>query len=183
MVTFDPPSKTISVSGSDVFYNGDHTTGTYTPGVYSVEIRGWGDNNYDSGTFETITVTIVDPCDPNFTGTNDIIIQGTIVSPNPILYQILDPIDSHTLTASAATVNELETTVSCPEIKFEVTNLDFTTTLDSIFAWSFASQTLQIQSDDMAELATLTRDLRISAFYQGGSAITYTSSGYLDITV
>ena len=58
MISFDDTLRTISVTGSDVFYNGDHTTGTYTPGTYSVEIRGWGDNSYDSNAFDTITVTI-----------------------------------------------------------------------------------------------------------------------------
>ena len=91
MMSFDLSTRTISVSGSDVFYNGDHTTGTYTPGVYTVEIRGWGDNSYDTGTFDTFTVTILDPCDPDVTGSLNVTILGAIVSPNPIQYQILDP--------------------------------------------------------------------------------------------
>ena len=144
MVTFDETSRTISVTGSDVFYSGDHTTGTYTPGVYSVEIRGWGDNSHDTNTFDTITVTILDPCDPDLTGTNvpNVTILGEIVSPDPILYQILDPTDMHTLTASALTVTESETSVTCPEIKFSVTNLDYSTPLDSIFTWTWGSQEL-----------------------------------------
>lgn len=183
MVTFHHPSKTISVSGSDVFYNGDHTTGTYTPGAYSVEIRGWGDNSYDTGTFETITVTILDPCDPDLTGTNvpNVTILGAIVSPNPIPYQILDPKDSHILTVSGSTITESETIVTCPEILFSVTTPDWSTSLDSIFSWDFATQTLEIESNDMSDLATLTRDLRISAHYQGGASQTYSVSGYLDI--
>ena len=91
MVSFDSSTRTISVSGSDVFYNGDHTTGSYTPGVYTVEIRGWGDNSYDTGTFDTFTVTILDPCDPDVTGSLNVNILGAIVTPNPIQYQILDP--------------------------------------------------------------------------------------------
>ena len=39
LILFDEPTLTLKIHGSDVFYNGDPTTGTYTPGVYTIEIK------------------------------------------------------------------------------------------------------------------------------------------------
>ena len=80
----------------------------------------------------------------------------------------------------ATTVTETETTISCPAITFEVTNLDGTTTLDSIFTWDSSTQKLTTYSTDLTELGTPTRDLRISAYYMGGSQKAYGVSGILD---
>lgn len=38
------------------------TAQAYNPGVYTVEVRAMADNNYDTGKFEELTVTILDPC-------------------------------------------------------------------------------------------------------------------------
>lgn len=37
-------------------------TGFYTPGSYVVEVRAWADNEQDTGYFEDLTITVVDPC-------------------------------------------------------------------------------------------------------------------------
>ena len=39
LIVFDDTTLTLKLYGVDVFYGGDHTTGTYTPGTYSVEIK------------------------------------------------------------------------------------------------------------------------------------------------
>ena len=184
MISFDDTTRTVSVVGSDVFYGGDHLTGTYSPGTYTVEIRAWADNSYDTDVRTSFDVIIVDPCDPYNSGAN-ISILSAIFTPNPITtYMILDPVETHTLVADVTTVSETETSANCPtSIRFEVTNRNYSTALDSIFTWTSASQELAILSSDFSDLVNPIRGLRVSAYYQGGSAKTYDVSGYLDFTV
>ena len=60
----DPTKPLIQVlTGTNlIYYGGDNLTGAYIPGVYTVEVRAWGYNNYDTGEFEELQITIVDPC-------------------------------------------------------------------------------------------------------------------------
>ena len=53
---------TVYVSTDKIFFGGDHLTGTYIPGVYTVEVRAWTINNVDTGEFQDLLVTIEDPC-------------------------------------------------------------------------------------------------------------------------
>ena len=53
---------TVIVSTDKIFFDGDHLTGTYIPGVYTVEVRAWTVNNIDTGKFQDLLVTIKDPC-------------------------------------------------------------------------------------------------------------------------
>ena len=56
------PTINIKVETNQVFYGGDHLTGVYTPGIYTVEVRTWADNDHDTGFFKQLYVEIVDPC-------------------------------------------------------------------------------------------------------------------------
>ena len=38
-------------------------TGSYNPGVYTVEVRLYGHNDFDTGEFEELQVVIKDPCE------------------------------------------------------------------------------------------------------------------------
>ena len=49
---------TVTVSTDKIFFDGDHLTGTYIPGVYTVEVRAWTVNNIDTGKFQDLLVTI-----------------------------------------------------------------------------------------------------------------------------
>ena len=52
----------VTVSTDKIFFDGDYLTGTYIPGVYTVEVRAWAGNNIDTGEFIDLIVEIVDPC-------------------------------------------------------------------------------------------------------------------------
>ena len=68
----------VTVGTNAIFYNGDHLTGIYNPGVYIVEVRAWADNSYDTLVFVDLTVTIVDPC-----VTATLTIDDTVFKPLP----------------------------------------------------------------------------------------------------
>ena len=53
---------TVIVSTDKIFFDGDHLTGTYIPGEYTVEMRAWTVNNIDTSEFIDLIVEIVDPC-------------------------------------------------------------------------------------------------------------------------
>ena len=94
----------MTVSGNSPFEGGDHLSGTYIPGTYTVEIKAWADNNVDTGVTTSITVTIVDPCDGAA-----INVLSAIVTSDPIPYKIYDPADVQTLVATeGVTVNQAE---------------------------------------------------------------------------
>lgn len=57
LILFDEVSRTVTVSATSVYYNG-----ILSPNVYSVEIRAWGDNDYDTNEFITLDVTVINPC-------------------------------------------------------------------------------------------------------------------------
>ena len=38
----------VTVGTDSIFFNGDHLTGTYTPGIYTIEVRAYADNNFDT---------------------------------------------------------------------------------------------------------------------------------------
>ena len=133
LIVFDDATLTLKVLGSDVFYNGDHTSGVYTPGTYSVEIKSQVDSPLvDTGVADkvTITVTIVDPCDEP----SAITVLPAIFT--EFTYFILDPADEQTLTSvDTVTTTESVTSISCPAIYFEVTDDAYLSTLDSLFTW------------------------------------------------
>ena len=56
------PEMSVTVRTDEIFYGGDHLTGTYIPGVYTVEVRAFTVNSIDTGYFQDLTVAIVDPC-------------------------------------------------------------------------------------------------------------------------
>ena len=53
---------TVTASTDKIFFDGDYLTGTYIPGVYTVEVRAWTVNSIDTGEFTDLVVEIVDPC-------------------------------------------------------------------------------------------------------------------------
>lgn len=66
LIVFDDSALTLRLFGNELYYGGDQTTGTYTPGTYSVTIKSQADNPLvDTGAAHTITiaVTISNPCD------------------------------------------------------------------------------------------------------------------------
>ena len=66
LIVFDDTTLTLKLHGTDIYYGGDQTTGTYIPGTYSVLIKSQADNPLvDTGVAHTttISVTIRDPCD------------------------------------------------------------------------------------------------------------------------
>ena len=44
LFVFDDTTLTLKLYGTDIYYGGDQTTGTYIPGTYSVTIRSQADN-------------------------------------------------------------------------------------------------------------------------------------------
>ena len=52
----------VVVHTDQIFHSGDHETGVYNPGVYTIEARGFALSGYDTGVFKELTVTVVDPC-------------------------------------------------------------------------------------------------------------------------
>ena len=52
----------VTVSTNEIFFGNQNSIENYNPGVYVVEVRVWADNEYDTGIFEELTITIVDPC-------------------------------------------------------------------------------------------------------------------------
>ena len=56
------PGINIKVGTNRVFYQVDQQTVKYTPGTYTVEVRAWGDNDYDTGSSQQLQVEIIDPC-------------------------------------------------------------------------------------------------------------------------
>ena len=137
LIVFDDTTLEVKLYGVDVFYGGDHTTGTYTPGTYSVEIKSQADNPLvDTGAAHvlTLSVTIVDPCDSP---------TGITVLPaifTEFTYFISDPTNTQTLTSTdTVTTTEAETTIVCPSIFFEVTDGADSSLLDSIFSWDSAA--------------------------------------------
>ena len=65
-----------------MFAGGDHTSGTYTPGIYYVEVEASNDNNSPLGTVIDLIVTVVDPCDK----ASGILILPAIINPSPLVY-------------------------------------------------------------------------------------------------
>ena len=53
---------TVTVGTDEIFHGGNHLTGNYIPGAYTVEVRAFTENGIDTGYFQDLTVTIVDPC-------------------------------------------------------------------------------------------------------------------------
>ena len=54
--------STTTVDASEVYFGGDHISGTSIIGVYSVEVRAFADQNFDTGEFETLQITVINPC-------------------------------------------------------------------------------------------------------------------------
>ena len=52
----------VKVQTNTIFHSGDYLSGVYTPGSYKVEVRAFTDNNVDTGAFEELEVTVIDPC-------------------------------------------------------------------------------------------------------------------------
>ena len=65
-----------------MFAGGDHTSGSYTPGIYYVEVEANNENNIPLGTLIDLIVTVVDPCDK----ASGIAILPTIINPSPLVY-------------------------------------------------------------------------------------------------
>ena len=52
----------VKVKTTTIFHSGDYLTGIYTPGLFKVEVRAFTDNDVDTGAFEELKITVVDPC-------------------------------------------------------------------------------------------------------------------------
>lgn len=91
LISFDGATRQITVQGSDLFIGGDHNSGSYVPGVHSVEIRCYADNSHDTGVFFTTSVAILDPCKVSNGAT--LTIASSILNPNPVVYTIDEAAD------------------------------------------------------------------------------------------
>lgn len=133
MIVFDDTALNVEVSGVNVFGGGDHSSGTYMPGIYYIEVEAYSGGNVATGTKIDMTVTVTDPCDKP----NGITIKSGIVSPNPIAYQIYGPQIDLTLAPQALTVDESETIIDCPLIEFFVVNTGITNPapLTTLYTW------------------------------------------------
>ena len=69
-----------------MFAGGDHTSGSYIPGTYYVEVQANNENNSPLGTVIDLVVTVIDPCDK----AAGIAILPAIINPSPLVYQIYD---------------------------------------------------------------------------------------------
>ena len=49
--------------------------GSYHPGVYTVEVRAWADNEYDTGVFQRLEITVIDPCQSITLGIDDTVFK------------------------------------------------------------------------------------------------------------
>ena len=58
----DTTPMKVTVGTDSIYYNGDHLTGSYNPGLYAVQVRAWADNDYDTGKFVELAIEIIDPC-------------------------------------------------------------------------------------------------------------------------
>ncbi len=107
----------------------------YWPGTYDLEIRAWADNNVDTGSSIGLQVTILDPCDTT-NGGGSITILPAIISPNPVLYKIYDPmIELDFISKDGVTVTQEETAAICTPIEFSITDINDSATLDSLFTY------------------------------------------------
>ena len=53
----------VKVHTESIYHSGDEESiGFYTPGIYKVEVRAWGDNSQDTGASEELQITVIDPC-------------------------------------------------------------------------------------------------------------------------
>ena len=57
-----PPSMRVEVHTNTIFHSGGYLNGFYTPGVYKVEVRAFTENDVDTGEFEELEITVIDPC-------------------------------------------------------------------------------------------------------------------------
>ena len=72
----------MDISIDQIFYDGDYISGKYIPGDYTFEVRAWTMNEIDTGAFQDLIVTIIDPC-PNasLSFTSDLVLkQSPLVS-------------------------------------------------------------------------------------------------------
>ena len=56
------PQISLDISIDQIYYDGDHLTGKYIPGDYTFEVRAFNMDNLDTGAFQNLIVTIIDPC-------------------------------------------------------------------------------------------------------------------------
>ena len=69
----------VTVQPTEVFYGGDFSIiGNYNAGEYFVVVHAWADNNFDTGSFQELKVTVVDPC-----ATQTLIIDDSIFKTSP----------------------------------------------------------------------------------------------------
>ena len=52
----------VEVQTNIIFHSGDYLNGFYTPGIYKVEVRAFSENGVDTGAFEELEITVIDPC-------------------------------------------------------------------------------------------------------------------------
>lgn len=50
----------VSVLIEEAYMNGDFAQAN--EGVYEIEARAWGDNNFDTGAFELLQIQVINPC-------------------------------------------------------------------------------------------------------------------------
>ena len=70
----------VEVHTNAIFHSGDYLNGVYTPGVYKVEVRAFTENGVDTGEFEELEITVIDPC---LTATLNI--DDSVFLPNPAI--------------------------------------------------------------------------------------------------
>ena len=117
LITFSNLTRQISVYGSNIFKNGDHDSGQYVSGVYTVTVSALGDNNVDLGKSFDVTITVDDPCE-----SSTFAFDSTFVSANPITYIVGDPAITETFSNTAPKITQSETITTCPPIEYTMTD-------------------------------------------------------------
>jgi len=161
LITFSNLTRQISVYGTNVFENGNHNSGQYVPGVYTVTVSTSGDNNIDLGKSFDVAITVVDPCE-----SSTFAFDSTFVSANPITYIVGDPEIIETFSITAPKITQSETITTCPPIEFSVTDtsLNVLATYNA-FTFTTAANQFKIESQLVADSTNSPYNLRVHAKY------------------
>ena len=64
LIKFDSDILLLSVYGTEIVSDNDLVNGAYIADNFTVKIKAWGDNSIDTGHSITLTINVLDPCDP-----------------------------------------------------------------------------------------------------------------------
>ena len=56
------PLVKVTIFANSLYFDGNYATGSANAGSYQLEVRAWGDNNFDTEVFELLDIDVLDPC-------------------------------------------------------------------------------------------------------------------------